>query len=206
MTYEPHVTEEGILGEFPYRIFLTSLGSLNGYLGVPPSHPWYGQHYDDVRVGDEWVTVHGGLTYSGASYYGHPAELSQLRSRIEATSNSEDTPTDIPGLTLPSLRPFAEFYQRDLDNELEKQGQPKLLEGSNIPPDLDIWWFGFDCAHGSDLVPGMVEIEKEHGWDYSHDGETYKDENYVRGELEGLAAQAAQVWQLEKGLVTDATD
>ena len=31
-----------------------------GYIGVPPEHPWYGKHYDDLPN----VGVHGGLTYS----------------------------------------------------------------------------------------------------------------------------------------------
>jgi hypothetical protein len=30
-----------------------------GYVGLPPGHPDYGKHYDDVEV-----DVHGGLTYS----------------------------------------------------------------------------------------------------------------------------------------------
>ncbi len=35
------------------------IGQWCGYCGVPPSHPMYGKHYDDVAV-----DVHGGLTYS----------------------------------------------------------------------------------------------------------------------------------------------
>lgn len=51
-----------------------TLGHLCGYVGVPPDHPWYEQHYDNVRrirtdeddpYGD-WVDVHGGLTFSGS--------------------------------------------------------------------------------------------------------------------------------------------
>lgn len=45
------------------------LGSLCGYVGVPPGHPWHGLSYSDwdgpVDV-DSHVSVHGGLTYSGA--------------------------------------------------------------------------------------------------------------------------------------------
>src|SRR5580765_2676048 len=33
-------------------------GAWCGYVGVPPSHPWYGMDYNDVDV-----EVHGGLTY-----------------------------------------------------------------------------------------------------------------------------------------------
>lgn len=42
-----------------------SLGSLCGYVGVPPSHPAYQTGYDDVTGYDDMgVSVHGGLTYS----------------------------------------------------------------------------------------------------------------------------------------------
>lgn len=34
-------------------------GFANGYIGVPPGHPWHGLDYDDVPA-----DVHGGLTYS----------------------------------------------------------------------------------------------------------------------------------------------
>ena len=43
----------------------TSLKHLCGYVGLPASHPWHGKGYDDVRMMDnEWVEVHGGLTYA----------------------------------------------------------------------------------------------------------------------------------------------
>jgi hypothetical protein len=35
-----------------------SLGHLNGYIKVPPSHPWYSKEYDTIDC-----VVHGGLTY-----------------------------------------------------------------------------------------------------------------------------------------------
>jgi hypothetical protein len=38
-------------------------GYANGYVAVPPHHPLWGMHYDQVN---ELVSVHGGLTYSGA--------------------------------------------------------------------------------------------------------------------------------------------
>jgi hypothetical protein len=31
----------------------------NGYIGLPPRHPWYQNHYDTIDV-----NIHGGLTYS----------------------------------------------------------------------------------------------------------------------------------------------
>jgi hypothetical protein len=31
----------------------------NGYIGVPPEHPWFGKNYNDIEC-----NCHGGLTYS----------------------------------------------------------------------------------------------------------------------------------------------
>jgi hypothetical protein len=35
-----------------------------GYVGVAEGHPAFGVGYDDVRIGEEWPSVHGGLTYA----------------------------------------------------------------------------------------------------------------------------------------------
>jgi len=43
-------------------------GALCGYVGVNPGHPFYEQEYDGCRLkndDDEYIDVHGGLTFSG---------------------------------------------------------------------------------------------------------------------------------------------
>lgn len=35
-------------------------GDFNGYVAVPPGHPWFGVHHDAIPN----VVIHGGLTYS----------------------------------------------------------------------------------------------------------------------------------------------
>lgn len=40
-------------------------GFANGYVGVPPGHPWHGKHYDDINV-----NIHGGLTYGSRTLPG----------------------------------------------------------------------------------------------------------------------------------------
>lgn len=32
----------------------------NGYLGIPPEHPWYNKNYNEI----DNVVIHGGLTWS----------------------------------------------------------------------------------------------------------------------------------------------
>lgn len=49
----------------------------------------------------------------------------------------------------------------------------------------DVWWFGFDCGHYRDFAPGYA-IRFDIGG-------TYRDLDYVRGEIASLAAQLARV-------------
>lgn len=54
--------------------------SINGYVAVPESHPWYKVHFTEcpIKCGEDWcghspetlIEVHGGLTYSGLSVEG----------------------------------------------------------------------------------------------------------------------------------------
>lgn len=53
------------------------LGALNGYVAVPPDHPWFEKGYSESLCGhdgcydhspDSLVHVHGGITYAGAGF------------------------------------------------------------------------------------------------------------------------------------------
>lgn len=44
--------------------FNVSVGWGNGYVGLPPGHPWYGKHWNDLND----VLVHGGVTYAERKY------------------------------------------------------------------------------------------------------------------------------------------
>ena len=43
-----------------------SSGHWCGYVAVTPGHPFHGKDYDDCRIGDDWLNVHGGLTFAAA--------------------------------------------------------------------------------------------------------------------------------------------
>lgn len=45
-----------------------------------------------------------------------------------------------------------------------------------------IYWLGFDCAHAYDVIPAMTD------WPLSCRQGTYRDINYVKAEVEKLAA------------------
>lgn len=57
----------------------------------------------------------------------------------------------------------------------------------------NVWWFGFDCAHGGDLVPGFIPLEKQIGrpMSFAREG-AYRDVAYVTAETKRLAEQLAQ--------------
>jgi thiol-disulfide isomerase/thioredoxin len=59
---------------FPVVIKRNAMGSLCGYVGVSPGHPWYGQRYDKVDVHGEYVSVHGGLTHADGCDHGEWAK------------------------------------------------------------------------------------------------------------------------------------
>jgi hypothetical protein len=56
----------------------------------------------------------------------------------------------------------------------------------------DVWWLGFDCNHSGDFDPGgqaliAKTLPAACYWKDAHS--TYKTLDYVRSEVEGLAAQ-----------------
>lgn len=53
----------------------------------------------------------------------------------------------------------------------------------------DVWWIGFDCAHGFDVMPGLESRMRESGMSYIEAIATYKDVRYVTTECTELAAQ-----------------
>lgn len=49
--------------------------------------------------------------------------------------------------------------------------------------EANVWWFGFDCAHYMDVVPGIDVLDQG----------TYKTVDYVKAEVANLARQLADV-------------
>jgi hypothetical protein len=59
----------------------------------------------------------------------------------------------------------------------------------------DVWWLGFDCAHGMDVMPGLEARTRAVLSTYTPSDlwrPTYKNYEYVRKEVESLARQAAE--------------
>jgi len=56
----------------------------------------------------------------------------------------------------------------------------------------DVWWLGFDCAHGGmDHIPGLATAMTEAGIKNRQSDGQYRTLDYVRAECTNLAAQVA---------------
>ena len=65
----------------------------------------------------------------------------------------------------------------------------------------DVWWFGFDCGHQGDAIPGMITVMAEvrtktekllGSLSYLDPKDTYCTFDYVKGEVTTLAFQLAE--------------
>jgi len=89
---------------------------------------------------------------------------------------------DTPEVDVHGGLTYADKCQGDICH-VPKPGEPE-----------DVWWFGFDCAHGGDRAPGLEADLREAGIPRLSDyGEVYRDLSYVRAETEKLAEQLARV-------------
>ena len=70
-----------------------------------------------------------------------------------------------------------------------QEGDDPAINVCHVPqpgrPD-DVWWFGFDCAHFRDLVPGMAAMPELVG---IFNDAVYRDFVFVTAEVESLAKQ-----------------
>lgn len=149
-----------------------------GYVGVPPEHPWYGLPYNAlVKLDDE-----------AKNRPRSRLSMSPIDMFLHAMS---DTPKD----------------QVPLGLYLSIHGG--LTYGDDSLPDRepdDLWYFGFDCNHATDISPGMRhprelgdtvrgmfdKLEKMIGHAFDK-GAVYRDKEYVVGECQSLASQLMQV-------------
>lgn len=60
----------------------------------------------------------------------------------------------------------------------------------------DVWWLGFDCGHGTDIVPASEALALSHNWPKitpPWGAPTYKTLAYVQRECHELAVQLAEL-------------
>lgn len=148
-------------------------GALCGYVGVPPEHPWHGRDYEAIPV-----ECHGGVTFADGCE--------------KDIDRSADNDQIIAWLT-------GRFTDGLIDTEPFEASVAGVLSGEargvcHVPapgrPD-DVWWFGFDCAHAFDLVPGLSVLGKPMADAFDWEHGQYRDIGYVMSECADLAKQLA---------------
>lgn len=72
-------------------------------------------------------------------------------------------------------------YSHECRGEICRTQEPGEPEG--------VYWLGFDCAHSGDLVPGLLELTKNHGFPLEQWGNRYRNIAYVKAECVDLARQ-----------------
>lgn len=217
---EPDKLQFMTMAGLPGLIIRGPMGALCGYVGVQKEHPLYGVHYNkemdilasllekrlnepmgenpsfnvlisavlgcEVEKSPEAVfTVHGGLTFS--SHCSKPT-----RERWEQWRKSMIDRKD-EAVMYPSGDIARAWIDRgDQVEDYEAYAKWTELRAICHVPEPhesdDVWYFGFDCSHCDDLIPMMLE----YGFN-SMRNSIYRDVEYVRKEVESLAAQLVDV-------------
>lgn len=139
----------------------TQIGTLCGYIGVPPGHRWHGKSYRDLLV---------------------PTEL-QLRQKVDIDRRN------IFGTFMAMIDGTEIGDPMPLDMIVRVHGGLTFSNGFRIERGgrKDWWYFGFDTAHCDDLTPGMTQYE----WARASTSGVYRTEEYVTSEIEFLSRQMA---------------
>jgi hypothetical protein len=155
---EPNEVEFEASGLACRMLRTPDLGCWCGYVGVPSDHPWFGLPYNaKVKMSREALEK-------------RPLQGFGIMDIFLAAMRGDDFKDGV-----------------EIGMALECHGGCNYAE-DHVPreePD-GRWWFGFDCGHGGDLVPGFLK----HGLPRMGD---YRDQGYVVAECQHLAEQLANV-------------
>ena len=156
----------------------SEMAHLCGYVGVGQQHSWYGKFYLSCTLpeakprGELPEDFEGEFPIAKLSLY-HKVVASKLVCGEEYCSHTPESIVSVHGGITYSDWGF-----------------------DPIPRDGE-WWFGFDCAHAGDRVPGMDAVAALVGGGFDRSDDVYRDEAYVAAECENMAKQLIEVrvWQ-----------
>jgi hypothetical protein len=145
-------------------------GALCGYVGIGPTHPAHGLNYN-------------GVPYEEAKAYQKATHESM---RSDHKFERIKSPKPIPGVgeALDSIEVHGGLTFAGLRNEFVRNS--------------GLWYFGFDCSHAWDLLPGLdatmklLYVDESVKWKEHQEmyGDwKYRDINYVKAECQRLARQ-----------------
>lgn len=158
-----------------------SMGQLCGYVGVYPGHPAYGLNYDGTteaeaearrkrfRKQSKMMTklIDGGASPSAAM------------GKVFGEGASSEPEVVCPALANVSVHGGL-TYSAPCGGHICHTPEPGEPE---------VWWFGFDCAHAWDLVPGMEATKRSVGITRRATDDVYRTLSYVEAECASLARQ-----------------
>ena len=124
---EPNSIEEEVHGG--YKVLMLRGPGMHwcGYVGIPPTHPWFGKNYNDkVKVPQ--------------SIFDRPIDIDKVGAIniFCASISDEDRDANNIDIVLAIDVHGGLTYSKDHSPGNEPDG---------------LWWFGFDCAHVGDYCP-----------------------------------------------------
>jgi hypothetical protein len=152
-----------------------AVGSLNGYVGVYEGHPLHGKPVDWRRPIVEPVTPSINNIWERATSDPGPCRSSCLGQDIEVHGG------------LNYAGPSA------LPETPDDEGRELSIPGDVTGAGETLWWFGFDCGHGSDGCPLTLDMAADMGRDWCGGDGPYRDVVYVGRECGKLARQLAKI-------------
>lgn len=186
-------------------------GNWCGYVGVTKGHPFFEVEYNDCPLGEkcpervpadqggtQWcdhraesaLDAHGGITFSGKCA-GHDAdEWNKWRMYMESRRD-EARKFPLGDAARDHKQWAAELF--DFDAWRARMQAVRICHLPEAGETDDVWWFGFDCAHHMDRVPGYEALSLARGQEpfiLSKDA-VYRDLDYVKNEVRELARQLA---------------
>jgi hypothetical protein len=159
------------------------MGALCGYVGISEGHPFYGKDYSDCTL---QIAKPRGKTEGDSSFLGNPRDESDrfvVRKRKQLICDGQGycnhTPESI--LNVHGGITFSDFC-----HEVKNEDCANII--CHIPAEgrpEKVWWFGFDCAHHDDCIPGYIN----HEYASILSNGVYRTIAYVKDEIRELSKQ-----------------
>lgn len=195
----------------PCLIVRNQFGALCGYAGVPKGHRLHGKTYGAEKVfsctedrSDDWhhsctvdshLEAHGGITFSSSCAPMGLAAHARMRDRLaKSKEEAKVYPKGDAARFIQKWEPVIEDHAA-WKAQMEAEAICHVSEAGE--PD-EVWWFGFDCAHFGDLLPGMAAYMRGDMVSMTEGlqrDDVYRDLGYVEAQISGLAAQLADLAQ-----------
>lgn len=165
------------------------MGNLCGYVGVGPDHPAFGKHYDSLAD----IDVHGGLTFADSCHEPTREEWDKVPDQLLGNKAMLKEAQQYPqGDSARRVAELRKEYEMEFPEWYEYQMARRICHIPEPGQPTEVWWFGFDCAHAWDLVPGMEAMMKKVNGGFSRPkNDIYRDFEYVQNEVRNLARQLA---------------